>query len=246
MIEVQNISFGYSGGGKIFHNHSFRLKKGKSMAILGPNGRGKTTLLKCLLGLLPLCEGEIMRNGECGYVPQHAAVVFSYSVLDMVVMGRARHIPLFSSPGAADYHIAESLLETLGITRFRDRDFSSLSGGEQQLVLIARALASECSLLVLDEPTSALDFKNQGRILNTIRDLSGNEGLSIIFTTHSPDHAAYAADYVLLMYSADEYLYGPAEEIMSDENLHSLYGLEIRGIEYTHSRGRGRALVPVY
>ncbi|WP_319559312.1 ABC transporter ATP-binding protein [Marispirochaeta sp.] len=246
MIEARDISFGYSGGGKIFRNHSFRLEKGKSMAILGPNGRGKTTLLKCLLGLFPVGGGEIIRNGECGYVPQKASVVFSYSVLDMVVMGRARHIPLFSSPGAADYHIAESLLDTLGITRFRDRDFSSLSGGEQQLVLIARALASECSLLVLDEPTSALDFKNQGRILNTIRDLSGNEGLSIIFTTHSPDHAAFAADDVLLMYSPDEYLFGPADDTMNDDNLRRLYGLEIRGVEYTHSRGRGRALIPVY
>ena len=246
MIDVRSISFAYPGGAEIFRDHSFRLEKGKSMAILGPNGRGKTTLLKCLLGILPVNGGFVIRSGECGYVPQQAAVVFSYSVLDMVVMGRARHIPLFSSPGREDFRIAESLLGTLGISHFRDRDFSSLSGGEQQLVLIARSLASECSLLILDEPTSALDFKNQSRILNTLRELSGKEGLSIIFTTHAPDHAAYAADDVLLMYSPYEYLYGACDETMSDENLHRLYGLEIRGIEYTHSRGHGRALVPVY
>jgi iron complex transport system ATP-binding protein len=245
MIEAQHISHAYGEGDYVFRNLSFHLDTGKTMAVLGPNGRGKTTLLKCLMGLLPPREGAVRVDGEYGYVPQHAAVIFSYTVLDMVVMGRARHIPLFSSPRRRDYRIAETILEMMQLEHFAERNFTELSGGERQLVLIARALASECSVLLLDEPTASLDFKNQSMVLRTLGSLSREHGITIVFTTHSPNHAAHIADRVMLMYSQNEFLFGTVDEVMSNGSLDRLYGLEIKKLEYSHSKGVGKAIVPV-
>lgn len=245
MIEAQHISHAYGEGDYVFRNLSFHLDTGKTMAVLGPNGRGKTTLLKCLMGLLPPREGAVRVDGEYGYVPQHAAVIFSYTVLDMVVMGRARHIPLFSSPRRRDYRIAETILEMMQLEHFAERNFTELSGGERQLVLIARALASECSVLLLDEPTASLDFKNQSMVLRTLGSLSREHGITIVFTTHSPNHAAHIADRVMLMYSQNEFLFGTVDEVMSNGSLDRLYGLEIKKLDYSHSKGVGKAIVPV-
>jgi iron complex transport system ATP-binding protein len=246
MIEAKQITFSYGGKDVVFRNHSFKVEEGKIMAVLGPNGRGKTTLLKCLMGVLKPQTGEVLVKGEYGYVPQHSVSIFSYSVRDMVVMGRARHIPFLSSPGRQDYQVADAVLEMMELGDYALRGFTELSGGEQQLVLIARALASECSILILDEPTASLDFRNQARVLRTLGKLSREHGITIVFTTHSPNHAAHLADRVLLMYSQEEYLFGSVDEVMNDGQLDRLYGLEIKKLEYRHSGGIGRALVPVF
>lgn len=246
MIEATSIGFKYKVSGYIFKNHTFRVDSGRVLAILGPNGRGKTTLLKTIIGLLPLSEGEIKIDGRIGYVPQHAAAMFPYSVLDMVVMGRARQIKLFESPKKADYELAFNALCVLGLSDFVHRNFLELSGGEKQLVLIARALVSECSVLVLDEPASALDFKNQNLILRTLKNLSRNQGLTIIFTTHFPQHAVHLADQVLLMYAPEEYRFGTAEDVLTDGHLKSLYGMEVRNILFNHCNENRRTIVPVF
>ncbi len=245
MIEFDRVSFRYESGNDIFRNHSFRLKPGGILAILGPNGRGKTTLLKCILGILTPTNGRISVDGETGYVPQQASTLFSYTVLDMVVMGRTRHIGFFSSAQPRDYRIAEEALRTVGVKDLVERTFMELSGGERQLVLLARAVASECSLLILDEPTSALDYRNQRKVLHALERLARQRDLTVVFTTHSPNHAAYLADHVLLMRTPDHYRFGAINEVMTETNLEELYGIEVRNVAYDYSGGRGRAIVPV-
>lgn len=246
MVEADKICFSYSQGRPLIRDLSFHLEPGEIGVILGRNGTGKTTLLKCLMGLLSVSVGAVHIGGAYGYVPQQASAIFSYSVLDMVVMGRARHLSVFSSPKKKDFDIAERILDRMELSAFKDRMFTELSGGERQLILIARALASECSILILDEPTSALDFKNQNKVLQTLKRLGKEDGITVLFTTHSPNQAVHAADKALLMYSPGEYVFGTANETLNDESLHRLYGLEIKNVTYEHDSRHRRAIVPVF
>jgi iron complex transport system ATP-binding protein len=246
MIRVKDAGFRYGDGPFIFRDFSFSLDTGKVLAILGPNGRGKTTLLKTIIGLLPLSQGNILIQDQVGYVPQSASAMFPYSVLDMVVMGRGRHISLFTSPKKRDFRLAMAAIKELGMTAYAGRNFLELSGGEKQLVLIARALASECRILILDEPASALDFKNQGTILSTLQRLSKKHGLTIVFTTHYPQHAVHIADRVLLMYTAEQYEFGSARLVLSNNNLNRLYGMDVRNIAFRHNDREVKTIVPVF
>ncbi|WP_269848866.1 ABC transporter ATP-binding protein [Methanosarcina horonobensis] len=171
------------------------------MCILGPNGAGKSTLIKCIAGIFKPAAGSIRILGEdtaslgekgiarhIGYVPQQNEVVFPFTVLDFVVMGRAPHLSMFSSPSAEDMEIARESLEVIGLSDLAERPVSSLSGGQSQMVLIARALVQKPSLLLLDEPTSHLDFGNQVLVLEAVQRLA-SLGMSIVMNTHMPDHA---------------------------------------------------------
>ena len=193
MIEVEGAGVAF-GETWIVRHLSFAIARGEILAVLGRNGQGKTTLLRALLGLQPLSEGTARIGGSVGYVPQRASLPFAYSVLDVVLMGRARHLGMFAAPGKADHAAARAALQALGMLGFATRRIDQLSGGEQQLVLIARALASECDALILDEPTSALDFRNQDLVLSTIRQVSRQHGLTVVFASHYPQHALHVGD----------------------------------------------------
>lgn len=245
-LTAEEVAFRYSSAGPwIFRNFSFTLRPGEILAVLGPNGRGKTTLLKLLLQILRPLDGRIFRSGRWGYVPQVSAPAFDYKVLDMVVMGRAGDIGIFSVPGAEDYLFAEEALSRLGIHDLARCGYSSLSGGQRQLVLIARALVSRPCGLILDEPASALDFKNQDVILSTLKQLSG-EGLAIVMTTHAPQHALHVADRVLVLESDTRHIYGSPTEIMTGEQLFRLYGIKLKTMVFNHDGAPVRGVVPIF
>lgn len=245
VLAMEGLRVGYPGRPSVFDNLALTVDRGGVVAVLGPNGRGKTTLLKTIMGILRPAAGTMARSEEPAFVPQNTQVAIDYSVIDIVLMGRARHIHLFGTPGPADYARAHAALERLGIGHFQSRRVTDLSGGERQLVLIARALVSESRLLLMDEPGSALDFKNQGLILSTIRDLAA-EGLTIVFTTHSPQHALNAASHVLLMEAPGRHVFGSVDEVLVDTRLDALYGIPVRNFTVEMGGQSVRTIVPIF
>lgn len=237
-IDVKEISCGY-GNGNILEELSFTVLAGETLSVLGPNGVGKTTLFKSLLGFMKLKAGAILLDGHnmdgwsrsklaklIGYVPQSHTPPFPFSVLEVVMMGRTAHLGVFSSPSKADAQLAEQALEQLGIVYLRERIYTEISGGERQMVLIARALTQEPQFLVMDEPTASLDYGNQIRVLRQVNELSGR-GLGVVMTTHNPDHAFLCPGKVVLLQRDQPALYGCTDEIVTEDNLRSAYGVEV-------------------
>jgi iron complex transport system ATP-binding protein len=231
MIEASGLTV-ERGGRIILRNYSLRLERGRILAVLGANGVGKTTLINTLIGILKPRSGSLTIGGQVGFVPQLFEVPFSYSALDIALMGRARHIGLFGAPGRKDYETVRRYFRLLDIEPLEPLAFNTLSGGERQLVMIAQALASECDLLVLDEPCAALDYKNQDKVLNLLARLREAHGMTIVFSTHMPQHAVEIASDVLLMTSGDSYVYGPTADTLSAANLTVLYDLPIARADF--------------
>ncbi|HVY99030.1 MAG TPA: ABC transporter ATP-binding protein [Dongiaceae bacterium] len=243
IVEVKGL--GVSLGDKpVLEGYSLAVDKGAVLAILGSNGVGKTTLLNCIVGLRRPDAGAAACAGRIGYVPQLFHATFAFSVLDIVLMGRARHLGLFSAPHRADYAVAERMLELMQVGHLRERPFNALSGGQRQLVMIAQALASECEVLILDEPCSALDYKNQAIVISTLRKLNREMGLTIVFTTHAPQHGLEIASHVLLMQDGRRYRHGPVGEVLTAENLSTLYDVPIARAEF--APGGSFTFAPAY
>lgn len=245
VIEIQDLGHAYKRGRWLFRNYRVEVERGSIFAVLGTNGVGKTTLLKILLGALIPTEGKVVVDGRTAFVPQLFQVTFDYSVLDMVLMGRARRVGLFSQPSTEDEEAAMVSLERFGIGHLARHPFHELSGGERQLVIFARALVSEVDILILDEPTSSLDLKNQGVVLDWITRLSDRDGLTVLFTTHHPHHALAIADNALLMLGGDQYATGLGRAVLSERNLHTLYGVDLKLLTYEHHGDSHETIVPV-
>ena len=237
-LDARGLAFGYPGR-PVGSGIDLTLGPGRVLCLLGPNGSGKTTLMKTLLGLLPRQGGEILldgrdvaeltpreRAGRLAYVPQAAEMYFDFSLEEMVEMGRTAHRGLFARPSRRDAQIARQSLETLGIAALAERPIHRVSGGERQLALIARALATEASFLVLDEPTANLDFGNQMRVLGEIERLRGR-GIAVLLCSHDPGHALQVADEVLLIQGGRTFARGAAADVVTDANLSRLYGIEV-------------------
>jgi iron complex transport system ATP-binding protein len=238
-ITIENASFRY-GDKSIFTGLSFSVSRGEVLCLLGANGCGKTTLLRCLNGYLRLNSGSVrLENADIaaipaaalakriGFVFQDNSTTFPYSVLEIVRMGRAPHLKLFSSPGPKDALIAEQALETVGISHLRDKKFTQISGGERQLAVIARTLAQEPDVILMDEPTSALDFRNQTLVLRMITKLAG-QGMTIIMSSHFPNNALLFSNRVAMMHNGRFIALGKASEVINEQNLEKIYGIGVR------------------
>ncbi len=237
-ISVRDLGFSY-GSHEVLRDLTFDIPDGTLVNILGPNGVGKSTLFRCILGLNPNYTGSIEVNRkdmrklsikerarEISYIPQSHASVYDYEVLDVVLMATGADLRMLSNPGCSQRKRAYEALERIGIEKFAHRLYTQLSGGEQQLVLVARALAQNANTIVMDEPTSALDYGNTVRVLSCIRQLA-REGLSIIQSTHNPDHAFLFSDKTLVLKDGRIDAYGSPYDVITSELISGLYSVDV-------------------
>ncbi len=257
LVEVENAAFSY-GKQDIFRNISFSVTKGEIFCLLGPNGSGKTTLLDCILGVNKLKSGNIKVNGknittynprrlaqQISYVPQRHESAFPYRVIDVTMMGRAPYTGIFSAPSKNDREIAENALRLTGIYHLKRRPYTQLSGGELQLVMIARALAQNTSLIIMDEPTAHLDFRHELVVLETIMNLVKEKEISVLMATHFPNHAFYFEDNnlnidIALLKNGEFIAHGAPGKILNEKRIEELYGVESSLFFYGDNGGNER------
>lgn len=238
-LEIKNAVLGYHNK-VVLQDVNITVETGRTICVIGKNGAGKTTLFKSILGVLPLLRGQILFDGKdirnwnrrlfaqvVAYVPQVHSLPFPYTVFDVVLFGRTAYLSAFSAPVKKDRLIAEECLEKLKITHLKNRIFTQLSGGEQQMVIVARALAQQTSFLVMDEPTSGLDFGNQIQIINKVNELK-NEALGILMATHSPDHAFMCNADVAVVHGKRIRQQGDCNQIVTEKILKEIYGIDVK------------------
>lgn len=249
-LSVENARFQYPNRPPLFDNLSLSLDTPCVMGVLGANGAGKTSLLKCILGFEKWTQGRETLDGvdtatmpaqefwrQIAYVPQAKGSPFSYTVEETVLLGRSAHVSFFGKPSAADREIAHQAIEFVGIEPLMYRPCSQLSGGQYQMVLIARALAAKPKLLVMDEPESNLDFKNQLRVLSCIRELAA-QGVGTLINTHYPAHALEVSDKALVLVSNARAVYGNAEDVLTEKTLSEAFGVEVSIFENQLKTGK--------
>jgi iron complex transport system ATP-binding protein len=255
-LEGIALDFGYPGH-PVGRGVSLSLRAGEIVCLLGPNGGGKSTLFRTLLGLLPAQGGEVRLDGDplrslsraaiakrVSYVPQAHAGYFPFTVRDVVLMGRTAHLSPFAAPGKHDVEIADACLAKLGLAPLADQVYTRVSGGERQLALIARALAQQAPLVVMDEPTASLDFGNQARVLDEVRALAAS-GIGVVMATHDPDQAFLCADRVALLHGGTLVADAPPIEAITPATLRAVYGIDADVLDVALADGtRRRVCVP--
>lgn len=243
LIEVKNAAFTYDEKRMIFEDVNFSVEEGEILCIVGPNGCGKSTLIDCILGLKKLKKGKIMVEGDnletlkpkefaehVAYVPQGHKTTFAYTVLDVVTMGRTYAAKMFSPPGEEEKAIARDALKQVGLSGFENREYTKLSGGELQLVIIARAIAQQSRVMVMDEPTAHLDFTHEMTVMEVIADLVKEKKRSIIMATHFLNQAYYLENSgvntkVALFNGTNFAKMGRPSEILTTENLENTFNI---------------------
>lgn len=241
-LTIENVSFSYGrgeGAHKVLDNISFTVDEGELTALLGANGVGKSTLFKCILGILPGYMGSIRIDGDeaaqlsagrlaekIAYIPQLHYPAFNYSVIDMVLMGCGNRVSMLSSPKENEKAVAAEALRQLDIEGLAERDFVTLSGGEQQLVLMARALVQNAKIWILDEPVANLDFGNQIMVQEQLRRLA-DRGFTILMSTHNPEQSYIYANKIVAMKDGHILAVGSPKTVIDSETIGQLYGLKV-------------------
>lgn len=244
-IEAKGVEFSYKEH-PVLHGLDFCADAGDVVAVLGPNGVGKSTLFRCLLGFLQPQRGEVLIGGRdihtmssaetarhIAYIPQTVSPVFNYTVQDTVLMGLTNQLGTFQSPKQKDVEKVTEVLESLGIAHLRYRGYEQISGGERQLTLLARALVQNAEVLVMDEPTANLDYGNSWRVMERVAALAGG-GYTVIFSSHDPNQAFLHANQVLVVKDGSVLAAGPPREVLTEEVLSQLYNIKvlIRSVPY--------------
>lgn len=257
-FEIKNLSGGYYKK-NICSNISCSLEKGDVLCVLGPNGCGKSTFFKLILGLLKTTSGDIFYENKSifnlnerklakiiAYIPQEHTPTFNFTVLEIVLFGRTSYYKNFGGPTKIDVDIARQSLEKLNILHLQNVFYTTLSGGQRQLILIARALCQEAKILILDEPTANLDYKNSQIVMKIILKLS-KMGYIIILSTHSPEQPFLCANKVLLMNNGEIFDYGDPFDVLNSKNLKEIYEIDIDIVETNDRYGNLRTLCfPVF
>lgn len=238
-LELRDLVCGYPGH-VVTEAISLSVTSGQALYLLGPNGSGKTTLFKTILGILEKRSGSILIDGKdtahwpqrrlaqaLAYVPQAHSPPFPYSVRDVVLTARTAHLGLFGMPSRQDVEISDEAIATLGLSHLADARYTEISGGERQLVLIARAVAQQSQFLVLDEPTSNLDFGNQIKVLTKVRELA-RRGYGLLITTHLPDQAFLCASHVALLKQGRLMALGDPHAVLSETLLRETYSADLK------------------
>lgn len=240
MIETKNLSYSINGK-KILDNVSFQIDRGDFVALLGPNGSGKTTLIKILSGVYRDYSGaanlNLMRIRQMrprgiaqfvAVVPQEAHFAFPFTALEVVLMGRHPFQKNFSFDSAEDLQIAQRAMERTDCRQFADRKVSTLSGGEKQRVLLARALAQKPCFLLLDEPASHLDLKHQGDLFGLLVDLNRSDGIAVLCVVHDLNFASLYSKRLLCLKEGGLVVEGETREVMTEENMRQTFGVPCR------------------
>lgn len=234
-IQIENLSFGYKES-LILNEISLEFQRGQMYGLLGRNGTGKTTLIKSMLGLLPLKQGQIRVNDralsaistrelaqQIAYVPQSEDLVYGIKVIELVVMGRNPYLNLFDMPGEREYALAQGALENLGISHLAQKSYAEISGGERQLVLIARALVQDTQFIIMDEPISNLDIKNQHEVLHKIQKIAENYQIGVILSIHDPNLALRYCHQSVMLKEGKVIFAGKTQDIINQDSLHTVY-----------------------
>lgn len=237
-MRVEELCFSY-GDHEVLKSVSFSAEYGEFLSVLGPNGVGKSTLFRCMLALLNPSSGFVTIDdkniAEIGavdlakriaYIPQSHNPTFNFTVEDMVLMGTTAQTGRFSSPGEKEKKLARDAMDRLEITHLRDRGYGNISGGERQMVLIARAIAQQAKILIMDEPSANLDFGNKVRVMQTVKGLT-KDGYGVIQSTHDPDQAYLYSDKILAMHDGKLLAWGTPQEIMNSELISKLYHIDV-------------------
>ncbi|MDD5017567.1 MAG: ABC transporter ATP-binding protein [Eubacteriales bacterium] len=243
-IRICNISYSYTPSEKALRGVSFCIPAGCFCGIIGPNGSGKTTLLKCISGYFTPDEGQVLIDGKdvacfstreiakrMALVQQHASLEYDFTVMDIVLTGRNPHIKRMRSETEADYAIAHNALECAGIHELKDRLLTTLSGGEWQMMILARALCQQADIMLLDEPVAGLDIAHQVGIMSTVRRLAAERGISVVCVLHDLNLARAFCQQIVLLKKGMRYAEGTPDSVLTKSNIEHVYGTKVNIIE---------------